>query len=49
MIGVLVIFNNFNQGGFPWTLVLWVTVLIGLIVAYQVLKRLIKKEKEQLS
>ena len=45
MIGTLVVFNNFNKGGIPWTLIFWVTVLIGLIVAYHVLKNLIKKEK----
>ena len=46
MIGALVVFNNFNKGGIPWTLIFWVTVLIGLIVAYHVLKRLIKKEND---
>lgn len=46
MIGALVVFNNFNKGGIPWTLIFWVTVLIGLIVAYHVLKHLIKKEND---
>lgn len=46
MIATLVIFNNFNKGGIPWTLIIWVTVLIGLIVAYHVLKYLIKKEND---
>ena len=46
MIATLVVFNNFNKGGIPWTLIFWFTVLVGLIVAYYILKNLIKKENE---
>lgn len=47
MIATLVVFNNFNNGGIPWTLIFWVVVLIGLVATYHVLKNLIKKEKLQ--
>ena len=47
MIATLVVFNNFNNGGIPWTLIFWGVVLIGLVVTYRILKNLIKKEELQ--